>query len=136
MKVVRLRSRCAGERGSVITGWLAKLAVTLGVLGVLAFDLISIGASRVGAADDAGNAAIAASQAWEETHDVQQAYNAAVDAAGEHGETVDTKNFVIDPDSTVHLTVRRTAKTVVLGHIGFLAHFTHVAEAGKGQALP
>lgn len=136
MKVVRLRARCAGERGSVITGWLAKLAVTLGVLGVLAFDLISIGAARVGAADDAGTAAIAASQAWEETHDLQQAYNAAAESAGEHHETVDTKNFVIDPDNTVHLTVRRTAKTVVFGHIGFLAHFAHVVETGKGQALP
>ena len=57
-----------------------------------------------------------ASAAWDETHDVQAAYDAAVASATEQnpGNNVSAKGFAVDPDGTVHLRVSRTAKTLIL----------------------
>src|SRR4051812_18347249 len=68
------------DSGSIVLGWLTKLMVIMLLVGVVLFDFVAVGVSRMSAADDANTAAEAASSEWQHSHDVQLAYNAAVQA--------------------------------------------------------
>ena len=48
-----------GDRGDIVLGWLTKLAVVLGVLGVIAFDGIAVVQAHFQASDRATTAASA-----------------------------------------------------------------------------
>lgn len=123
----------AGDRGDIVLGWLSRVVVVLALLGIVAFDALSVGIARVSAEDDAGAAARAASEAWRERADVQQAYEAAVAVATEHGEQIAPDDFRIEADGTVHLTVTRTATTLVLYRVGPLAKYADISAAGTAQ---
>src|SRR4051795_11394444 len=116
------------ERGDALMGWLVKIAVVLGVVGIALFDAISIGSTSVTIADQGSYAARAASEVWQQDQDLQQTYAAAVAAAQEENpaNTVATQDFRVDEDGTVHLTVARTASTIVVRRIGPLAKWAHV----------
>jgi hypothetical protein len=124
------------DRGGVILGWLVKLVVVLGVLGVAAFDGLSVVATRLSLADTGAIAARAASTEWSHDHDVQAAFDAAWASARQEDERnrVETDTFVIRPDATVHLVVDRHARTLLLEHLGPVAHWAdvHVAASGRG----
>jgi hypothetical protein len=79
---VRLRGNDSGALG---IHWLVKLAVALGVLGVLGYDTFVTVATHLKAENDAQNAAYAASQAWQDSNHaaasaqtVGTAYQAAI----------------------------------------------------------
>lgn len=114
------------DTGAVGLTWLTKLAAVVAVVGVFGFDAATVIAGHVSAENDAQAAATAASQAWQVNHDVRGAYQAAVVAVAGHHETVLTcaTCFVIDPDNTVHVMVRRTVHTLVLHRIGPLRKYT------------
>lgn len=120
-----------GDSGSIVIGWLTRLIVVVAIVGVVLFDVVSITAAHIGAEDDASQAATAASADYRANHNVQSAYNAAVESLPSSSETVLTRGFVIDPDGTVHLRLRRTVKTVVCSHIGPLKHFDTVTVSGE-----
>ena len=160
------------DRGAFEVPGIVKIALALGVIGVLGYDgFVSI-ATHLKAESDAQNAAYAGSQAWSAAEgndrNAETAYQAALlllsqDApescqaelkdesqgkvptdiplgcdfictgaaaqaplCGTHG------TFSIDPDSTVHLVVRREAKTLIFGHLGFLHSW--LVGYGKGDA--
>lgn len=156
---------CDRDRGALAVPGIVKIAVALGVLGLLGYDGFVTVATHLKASNDAQNAAYAASQAWFEgtsTHTAQIAYNAALvylaqnqpsecaaalttesqgGAPGDIPEGCDyictgaqiqvpvcgsNGGFSVDPDGTVHLTIRREAKTLIFGHLGFM-HSTLVA---------
>lgn len=121
----------ASDRGDVVLGWLSKIAIFTAVVGLSGFDTISIGTSRLGAQDDANSAAEAAAQNWALDHDIQTAYDAATQVAEQHGEVIPPKSFVVSPNGAVHLTVVRSATTLVVQHIGPLRHFQVVREQGS-----
>jgi len=125
------RARGESDRGDVILGWLTKIVVFSAVIGVIGFDAISISTSRLGAEDDANAAASAASDTWQETHKLQLAYDAAAEVAQQHGETVPPRSLTIGADGTVHLTVVRTATTLLVHRIGPLRHLDVVREHGS-----
>ena len=127
------RPHGASDRGDVILGWLTKLAIFVAVVGLAGFDAVSIGASKLGAADDADNAAEAAALNWVQTHKIQLAYDAAMQVADQHGEVIPPKSFTIAPDGTVNLTVVRNATTLVVRRIGPLRHFQVVREHGTAS---
>jgi hypothetical protein len=122
------------DRGSIVIGWLTKLVVVVSIVGVMLFDVVSVSAAHIGATDDASQAATAAAAAWRSTHNVQSAYQAAVDSLTSDSERILTRGFVIDPDGTVHLLLRRTAKTLLVHRIGPLQNYDVVT--AKGQASP
>ena len=121
------------DRGSIVIGWLTKLVVVLAVVGVIMFDVVSVSAARVGAEDDASQAAESAGFEWRSTHDVQQSYQAALDSLPSDSESIPAKSFVIDSSGTVHLTVHRLTRTMLVQHIGPLKHFTVVTAHGVSE---
>lgn len=117
---------CMNDRGDIVLGWLTKLVVTLAVLGVIGFDLISLGTARFQAEDHAQNAVRAASEVYKTPADVQAAYDAALAAVVEHGDTIDPNSFAVSGDGTVTLTVHRTATTMLVEKIGPLRAWADV----------
>ena len=122
------------ERGSIVIGWLGKIVVVLAVMGVALFDGVSVGVAHMNGQDDANSAASAANTAWTQSHNVQDAYNAAVAAITNSNETVLTKGFSVDTDGTVHLLLRRTAVTLVMSHIGPLKKYTVITLPGEASS--
>ena len=118
------------DRGSVVIGWLVRLVAALVLFSVCAFDAISVAVAHVSGTDDANGAAFAAADTWRDTHNIDQAVEAARAAAG-NNETVLTKGFTIDPDGTVHLVMEKTATTLVMYRIGPLKKYTLVTLQGE-----
>jgi len=123
-----MRSR---DRGSIVIGWLTKLIVVLAVVGVILFDVVSVSAAHVGATDDANNAAEAAGYEWRTSHNIQQAYDAALQTLPSDSESIPPKSFVIDPSGIVRLTVHRVTRTMLMEHIGPLKHYALVSANGE-----
>jgi hypothetical protein len=121
------------ERGSIVIGWLGKIVVLLAVVGIGLFDGVSVGVAHMNGTDDANMAASAANYEWSQSHDVQDAYNAAVAAITSGNETVLTNGFSVDADGTVHLLLRRTAVTLVMSHIGALKKYTIITVHGQAS---
>ncbi len=124
------------DRGAARLQTITVLVVVLAIVGVFAYDGVSVMASRVSTENDAQTAAYAASSAWH-SHptNIDLAYQAAVAAvAGKH-ETVLTRDFTVDPDGTVHLTLRRPVSTLVFHRIGALRKYTVTVEHGDGNSI-
>jgi hypothetical protein len=124
--------RARRDRGDIVLGWLVKLAVVLGLLGLVAFDGVSVAQARFQAADRATTAASAAADDYKANHDVQKAYNAAF-ATLTDGDTLETQTFAVSPDGLVTVRLHHRAKTLVVGRIGPLKHFTEAVETGEGR---
>jgi hypothetical protein len=125
------------ERGDIVLGWLTKITVILGVAGLVLFDAISLGTTTVTLSDQGNFAAREASEVWQATDSLQQAYDAAVAAATEQNaqNVVDPKSFHIDEDNTVHLTVSRTATTILLYHWSRTAEWAEIERPGVGRSV-
>ena len=106
-----------GDRGDIVLGWLTKLTLTLAVLGLIGFDLVSLATARLAAEDHAQDAARAASSTYRDGRNLQAAYDAAAAEALQHGDTVEASTFTIAPDGAVTLTLHRTAATLLVEKI-------------------
>lgn len=123
------------ERGSIIVGWLTKVAVVLTLVGVIGFDLISVATTKVGAADDAQQAARMGAEAYADTRgDVQEAYAAALEHAEKHGGSIDPADFVVQQDGTVRVKVVKTATTLVFYRSGATKKWAHVVAEASAKA--
>jgi len=107
----------SGDRGDVVLGWLTKVTVTLALLGLVAFDAVSLGAGQFQAEDHAQQAARAAVEAYRTTPDLQQAYDAAVGEVLDSGDTIETAGFVAGPDGSITLRLRREVPTLLIEKI-------------------
>ena len=125
------------DHGGIVLGWLTRLTLALAVAGIFLFDAISIGSTKASIADQGSFAARAASEAWQETGDIQKAYDAAVLSATEQNpeNTVLTKGFTIDADDTVHLVVTREAHTIVLYRWSRTAKWAQVRASAEGRSV-
>lgn len=123
------------ERGTIIVGWLTKVAVVLTLLGVLGFDVISVATTKVGATDDAQQAARLGAERYADTRgDVQEAYAAALRYAEKKGASIDPADFVVEADGTVHVTVVKTATTLVFYRAGATKKWAHITADGSAKA--
>jgi hypothetical protein len=127
----------AADRGDVLMGWVVKIAVVLGVIGLALFDGISISSTSVTLADQGSYAAQQASEVWLQGQNLQKTYDAAVIAAKEQNadNSVATKDFRVDSDGTVHLTLARTANTIVVRRIGPLKHWADIRHGAHGRSV-
>jgi hypothetical protein len=123
--------RTRADNGSIVIGWLTKLAVAIAIVGLTLFDTLSIGAARLGGKDDANTAAEAAAQDYRSSHNVDQAYQAALETLPSDTESIPAKTFVIQSDGTVTLILDRKVNTLVARHIGFLKKYTLAVEHGE-----
>ena len=132
-----LRPVAGDDRGDIVLGWLTKLTVSLAVVGIVLFDAISIGSTRANVADDGAYAAHEASYTWSETKDLQQAFNEATAAALERnpGNVISAKGFTIEADGTVHLTITRTASTMIVYRWSRTADWAVVSTTAKGRSV-
>ena len=112
-------------------GWLVKLVVVVVLVAIVAFDTISIGISRLNGTDDANAAALAAATVWAQTHNLQSAVDAAQEAVPDTHESLVPHSLSIDADGTVHLELRREAKTLIMFRIGPLRRYTFAVVKGE-----
>ena len=125
----------ARDNGDIILGWLTKLVVGISLTGVVAFDGVSIGVAHVSTVDDANSAALAASHAWQDSHDMNRALQAATQTAAQHGETVVDNSLTFDTDGTAHVSVRREATTLIVRHIHALRSWIEITASGSGRSV-
>ena len=118
------------DSGSIVLGWLTKLIVAISIVGVALFDTLSIAAARLGATDDASTAAEAAVSTYHTSHNVQEAYQAAVDTLPSDSESLPPQQFVVQPDGSVDLVLKRTTTTLVAHRIGPLKKYAVVVVHG------
>jgi len=123
------------DRGDIILGWLTKLVIGISLTGVVAFDGLSIGVAHVSAVDDANSAALAASRAWQNSHDTAHALEAAEQTASEHGETVVDSSLRFDSDGTAHVDIRRDATTLIVRHVHALRSWIEITATGSGRSV-
>jgi hypothetical protein len=135
--VAGMRASSPRDAGGIVIGWLTKLVVATALVGLCSFDAISIGVAKVSASDDASAAVQAASSAWQNSrHNIEAAYQAAQESLPDHvSEEVLVRGFSIDTDGTVHLAVRKTARTLLLFRVSKLAHLAVVTATGTGKSL-
>lgn len=120
------------DSGSIVLGWLTRLTMVIGVVGLIGFDGIALVKTDFAANDHAGSAAVAGAEAYRQTKDVQQAYTAALDAAS--GDAIDPKKFTVDPSTgTIHLTVTENAVTLWMHKIGPLRKYTVIHAAADAS---
>lgn len=110
--------RCTGERGDVVLGWLTRLTAVLAVLGVLGFDAVALGVGRLAAEDHAQQAARAAVRTWDQTPDLQRAYEAALAEVDPVEDTIAPDSFAVSPDGDVTLTLTHTSATLIVERVG------------------
>ena len=122
------------DSGSIVLGWLTKLSLSIALLGVLAFDGVALVKTHVNAADHANTAALAAVESWKQSKDVQVAYDAATAAVAATGDTLDPKQFVVDPSTgRIRLEVTEQAVTLWLHRVGPLKKYGTVHASGEAS---
>lgn len=126
------------DQGAVIMGWLIKLAVTIGVVATILYDAGAVGVAHLRAMDTAPGAAMAASTAWTQSQnrDPAVAVEAAQTYVASHGAHIVPGSVTVDADGTVHLRITSTARTVLLQHLGPLAHFRTVTIDAANRMVP
>lgn len=115
-----------------------KAVVVLGAVSLAGLDAGSIGVCRLSGADLAAAAASAAGAAWGQTHDPQQAYDAALRRVHDTdpGASLPRDAFAVAPDGAVRLVVRRTARTYVVARVGAVRGWALVEAPGAAPASP
>ena len=126
--------RVHGDGGGIVVGWLTKVVVAMSIVAIFAFDGIAIGSADMTASDDANSAASAAAINYSQTHNVQDAYAAAINAVDNTEERIPAQRFVVNTDGSVQLVMNRDVRTLVFRHIGPLEHYTHLTLTGHAPA--
>lgn len=125
------------DTGGIVLGWLTKLTVVLALLSIVLFDAISVASTKATVADAGAFAAREASTTWDDTKDLQRTYETAVEVAAKQNPAneVSTKGFSIDPDGTVHLTISRTASSLVFYRWERTAGWADVTHRARGRSV-
>lgn len=118
--VERRRGGGHGDRGDIVLGWLTKITVVLAVLGLVAFDALSLAVGRLQVEDRGNSAARAAVTTYATTSDAQHAYETALARIAESDptDTVDPASFSVAQDGTVTFTLEHTAPTMLVHKVG------------------
>ena len=125
------------DSGSIVLGWLTRLAAVLAIFGLLAFDGVALVKTNFTVADHATTAAKTAADSYHQSHDAQAAYDAAVAEVTPDGETIDPKTFSVNPaDGKVTLKVKGEAVTLWMQYLGPLKKFRAVTQTGTGSPSP
>ncbi len=122
-----------GDRGDVVVGWFTKIAIILALVGLVGFEATSIGVTHVSTQDLAKAAAREGSREWQQSHDVQRAYDAAEIRALEDKGTIKPAEFIVAQDGSVTVTVEREASSMVLYRISATKKWTLVRETATGK---
>lgn len=130
------RSRLRTDGGGIVLGWLLKLTVVLLLVGIVAYDVVSVSYAKVATSDDARYIALGASEAIVlQRADNEKAISVARDRAETRGVTLTDDDISISRDGVVTVTVQRDADTLIASRIGPLEPYTHVTETFVTPAI-
>ena len=122
------------ECGDIILGWFTRVATFLLLLGILAFESISLATAHMSGADVANKVALAAADAYATKHNAAAAYAAAQGEATAHKAELVAKDFRISTDGAVDLAVTQTATTLFLYRTKQTAKWAIVKSSGHANA--
>jgi hypothetical protein len=105
------------ERGGIITGWLLKLALSLAIFGLVAFEAGAIVVAKVTIEDIAGDAVAAAAQEYGTSQNQDAAEKAAREVAESKGAVLEAFS-VVENGKAVVVTLSKPAKTLFVHRIG------------------
>ncbi|MCU0300231.1 MAG: hypothetical protein MUF35_01340 [Candidatus Nanopelagicales bacterium] len=128
-------ARAGGDEGGIVLGWLLRVTVVLVVLGVIGFDVMSLAYTNVRTVDDAGIVAgTGADVLIESPGDFDRARDESRAVAKELGVRMRGKDWWIDEEGEVHVTVSRTAHSLALQHVPQLERYLTVRAVGTAMA--
>jgi hypothetical protein len=116
MTTVHLRLRpadAASDAGSIVFGWLGRLTLTLTLLGLLCFEVLSIVVTHVSVEDVGQTAGDRALTEFANTGNANTAFLAADQYAASQGAQLVKKTFTVSNDA-VSFDLRKTAPTLLL----------------------
>jgi Flp pilus assembly protein TadG len=121
----------------MVVGWLSRIVLILGIVGVAGYDGVTTIQAQVTIKDQASSAAIAGYNSYASSHDVQTAYQAALaDARGSNpANTIAPAQFTVSNKGIVTLTVTRNVHTLVAHYLPIDAAKTATSTA-VGDPLP
>jgi hypothetical protein len=114
------------DSGSIVFGWLTRLTLTLTLLGVVGFEVLSIAVAHVAIEDVGRTAADRALSTYQESGSVEQAYLAADQYASSQGTTLVKKSFEIS-DEAVSFELKKTAPTLLLYRLDATSGYAEVS---------
>ena len=122
----RVVARTREERGDIIADGLAKLVLTLLIIGLILYELISIGVNAVQVEEAAGEAARRGAIAWRDGASQLAVEEAVTDSLStERGMVLE--GVSVEGDQ-VWVTLTRPAPVLLIDHVGFLRGLvTHTA---------
>lgn len=113
------------DAGSIVFGWLTRLTLTLTLLAVAAFEVLSIAIAHVSIEDTGRTAADRALSNYQDSGDAEQAYLAADQYATSQGATLVKKTFEVSDDA-VSFELTKTAPTLLLFRLDATAGYAEV----------
>ena len=123
-----------GDRGDIVLGWLTRLAVVLGILGVIGFDVAAVAIANVSAADTAASAARIGVQEYQTSQDAKRAFLASSGYATDRSLELLEEDFRVNPvNGAVTVTLRKHTETIVFKHIGFLKKKTDISKTATAE---
>ena len=123
------------EQGGIVLGWLVRVTVVLLVLGVLSFDVFSLAYTNVTTVDDAGIVANSGAAVLMETPGAyDEAKSRSMSQAKELGVRMRGKDWWIDEEGEVHVTVSRKATSLALHYIPKLDKYLTVRAVGTASS--
>lgn len=125
-----------GEHGFFVVGFFLRLLLVMVLVGLGVEEGGQIVVAQVRAQSAARAAAHAAADAWAAKHDLANANRVAKEAAAKSDEGAKVQSLTIDSKGIATVRVREMAHTVVVQHVGFLAHFgVQRATETQGRSL-
>ena len=121
------------DRGDIILGWFTRVAVFLLLLGIIAFEGISLVSARFSATDEANQVAMAAADAYAPKKSAKAALAAAEDEATSLKVDLLADKFVITDDGSVDVSISKTATTLFLYRTEKTAKWAIVTSSGHAS---
>jgi hypothetical protein len=120
------------DDGAIVLGWLTKVALTLAVVGFLAYDGISIVVATFATSDHANTYASEAADSVKQLRSVDKAYAAISAEAEDSGYSIAPQDFRVASDGNVTIILHRTAHSLWMDKIGALKKYLNVKGTGTG----
>lgn len=124
----------SGDSGDMILSWLTKVGVLLVVLGVMLFDVISVGSAHFQVEKLAQEAARRAAQSFAASKDIQVAYESALSEAAVT-DLIEPASFTVDPEGAVSLTMQRDTPTLLIEKIPPLRDYASITRTVQARPL-
>jgi uncharacterized membrane protein YebE (DUF533 family) len=119
------------DEGTMVLGWLARIALVVAIVGVIGFDAIAIAQVHVRADDAASQAADQAATTWQATHDFARTVLVARTAAAQDDMTVAAKEVKVQPDGSVTVTVHGHVDTTVAKYVPGVQDLTNATSTAN-----